>query len=127
VLAGDLSLACKEAQQILDLAESTKNADVKFIGVWVSAIALFHTGDFTTTKLYAEQALGLYRRENPILSWMPNDPKASGLNFLFRSLSYLGYLDHARFHQETAHRQRETLQTYRDAQGWFVVNRPTRG
>jgi len=102
VLAGDLSLACKEAQDIVDLAETKKNADVKFVGIWVSAIALFHMGDFTSTKIYAEQALRLYRRENPLFSWMPNDPKASDLNFLFRSLIYLGYLDRARLYQEKA-------------------------
>ena len=100
VIAGELSLACKEAQDVLDLAETRKNNDAKFAGVWVSAITSFHMGDFSTAKVYAEKALGLYRRENPILSWMPNDPKASSLNFLFRSLAYLGYLDHARFYQE---------------------------
>jgi class 3 adenylate cyclase/tetratricopeptide (TPR) repeat protein len=102
VLAGNLSLACKEAQDILDLAAIKKNEDVKFVGIWGSAIALFHMGDFTSSKIHAEQALKLHRRENPLFPWMPNDPKASALNFLFRSLSYLGYLDHARFHQEKA-------------------------
>jgi class 3 adenylate cyclase/predicted ATPase len=102
MLAGDLILACKEGQEILALGETGNNTDLKFVGVWISALPLFHMGDFTATKTHAELALNLYRRENPLFSWMPSDPKASGLHFLFRSLAYLGYLDQARSHQDKA-------------------------
>ena len=102
MLAGDLILACKESQEILDLAETRNDTDVKFVGIYLSALVRFHMGDFTTTKTFAELALSLYRGENPLLLWMPGDLKASGLDFLFRSLAYLGYLDQARFYQDQA-------------------------
>ena len=102
MLAGDLILANREVQEIKDLGEATNNNDIKFVAQGHSALVQFHFGDFTRTKTHAELALGIYRRENPLFSWGPSDEKASLLQFLSRSLVYLGHLDQARLYQQKA-------------------------
>jgi predicted ATPase len=59
MLAGDLILASKEAQEIKDLGETRNNTIVKLVGIGVSAIVQFHLGDFTRTKTHAERRVDL--------------------------------------------------------------------
>jgi class 3 adenylate cyclase/predicted ATPase len=114
IVRGELMLACQEAKEIVNLGEVRDNADVKFQGSVNSAIAWFHVGDFLASRAYAEQALTLYDPSHPSIAWWPNDPHILACIFLFRSLTYLGYLDQARHWRDEAlalARQRRQFQT----------------
>jgi hypothetical protein len=96
LLAGEVALACKEGKEIIDLGDQAANADVTCSGYALSAVTLFHAGDFVGAKASAERGLSLYRPENPLAPWLPQDLQILGLTFTFRPLAYLGYFAQSR-------------------------------
>jgi tetratricopeptide (TPR) repeat protein len=92
VLSGDLKLAVQESDAVLKLAQEKQNPDLEFCGYSVSTIARFHIGDFIVANRDAERA----DPGAPCILVFPT------LIFLFRSQTYLGYLDRARAYRDEA-------------------------
>jgi tetratricopeptide (TPR) repeat protein len=102
VLSGDLKLAVQESDAVLKLAQEKQNPDLEFCGYSVSTIAWFHIGDFIVANRDAERALKSYNPGSPLHSRFSNDLQVNALIFLFRSQTYLGYLDRARAYRDEA-------------------------
>jgi class 3 adenylate cyclase/predicted ATPase len=98
-IRGELPLACRVAKELLDFGEGQNNRDATFQGCASSAMSWFHIGDFEAARAYAERALALYDPAFASLAnWAVHPQNLAGV-FLFRSLTYLGYLDQARLCQ----------------------------
>jgi class 3 adenylate cyclase len=97
-MRGELHLACEESKLILDIGERYKDNDIAFFGYAYSAMNWFHIAEFTSSLTYARKALATYNPTNPLLSAATAlvDSHSLAEMFIFRSLTYLGYLDQAR-------------------------------
>jgi class 3 adenylate cyclase/predicted ATPase len=98
-IRGELARACQVAKELLEFGEARNDRDATFQGCASSALTWFHIGDFVAARAHAERALALYDPAFWTANWTVSPQSYAGM-FLFRSLTYLGYLDQARFRRD---------------------------
>jgi tetratricopeptide (TPR) repeat protein len=104
ILRGDLLLACEDARQHRELAESQNDSVVKATACFNSATVWSHRGDFETARACAEQTLEAYDpdRGAAYAAVSPHDPQIAALGSLCDMLSCLGFPDQARMRRDEA-------------------------